>query len=245
MVFFESALELIPKSLRNHPLIRKKWHNNLKKKNRGILLDGAVHRPLLNSLEEAEKRGRPDIIHHSLMNIVYSPLFREKKVQVFIHTRNDVCIQISYHWRAPVNYNRFCGLFSQLLLKHRVPLSGEPILTAKHCTLSNLLKQFENSQIFFCDVPTESTKELVLMNNLENISHVSSKVFLIGGFQHGEANLRSFGSNNSIKDWVLLTLYEEVKPAWIIVAKLIHWLEVSQLPRAKASGFVPEGKKVH
>lgn len=227
MVFFESALELIPKSLRKHPLIRKKWQKNLKKKNRGILLDGAVHRPLLNSLEEAEKRGRPDIIHHSLINIVYSPLFREKKVKVFIHTRNDMCIQISYHWRVPVNYNRFCGLFSQLLLKQRVPLSGEPILTVKYCTLSNLLQQFENSQIFFCDVPTESTKELVSMKNLEEISHFSSKVFLIGGFQHGEAKLSSFESNNSIQDWILLTLYEEVKPAWVIAAKLIHWLEVS------------------
>ncbi len=225
IILFESALELIPEALRKHPLIRKKWHQNLKKKNRGILLDGAIHRPLVDSLEDQEKRGRPDIIHHSLLNVVYSPLFKEGIIQVFIHTRNSLCIKIPSQWRVPVNYNRFCGLFSQLLLKQRVPLSGEPILTATHCTLSKLLRQFEGSEIILCDIPSENKKESAIIKSLTNFSPLSSGVFLIGGFQHGEAEAFRYFEPTPIQDWTLLTLYDEVKPAWVIVAKIVHWLE--------------------
>ncbi|MFX0126239.1 MAG: hypothetical protein ACFFAE_21645 [Candidatus Hodarchaeota archaeon] len=225
IVFFESALELIPESLRKHPSIRKKWKQNLKKKNRGILLDGAIHRPLVDSLEDKEKRGRPDIVHHSLLNVVYSPLFTQGKVQIFIHTRKDLCIKIPSQWRVPVNYNRFCGLFSQLLTKYKVPLLGEPILTATHCTLSKLLQQFDESEIYICDIPSKRIKESIIMKNLADISPVSSGVFLIGGFQHGEANFRFFEPPTSVQDMILLTIYDEVKPAWVIVAKIIHWLE--------------------
>ena len=224
IIFFESALELIPESMRKHPLIRKKWQQNLKRKNRGILLDGAIHRPIVNSLEEKEKRGRPDILHHSLLNVVYSPLFEQGKVQVFIHTRDDLCIKIPSQWRVPVNYNRFCGLFSQLLLNQRVPLSGEPILTATRCTLSKLINQFEELDIYLCDIPHESIRDSIIMKNLADLSPIFSGVFLIGGFQYGEAAFPFFKSPLS-DNLVLLTIYSKVKPAWVIVAKIIHWLE--------------------
>lgn len=222
IIFFESALELIPESTRSHPLIRKEWQKNLKKKRRGILLDGALHRPIVDSLENREKRGRPDIIHHSLLNIVYSPLFMQGKIQVFIHTCNNLCIKIPPQWRVPVNYNRFCGLFSQLLLKKRVPLSGEPILTVNHCTLRKLLDQLGDSEIYLCDIPFESVKERNIMKNLTDLLPFSSGVFLIGGFQHGESE---FDRANLNQDLVILTIYNEVKPAWVIVAKIIQWLE--------------------
>jgi rRNA small subunit pseudouridine methyltransferase Nep1 len=210
--------------MRKHPLIRKEWQQNLKKKNRGILLDGAIHRPIVDSLEDREKRGRPDILHHSLLNIVYSPLFEQGKVQVFIHTRNDLCIKIPSQWRVPVNYNRFSGLFSQLLLKKRVPLSGEPILTAAHCTLSKLLNQFEELDIYLCDIPHESVRDSVITKNLAELSPTSSGVFLIGGFQYGEASFPFFKSRLS-ENLILLTIYPKVKPTWVIVTKIIHWLE--------------------
>jgi rRNA pseudouridine-1189 N-methylase Emg1 (Nep1/Mra1 family) len=50
VIFFESALELIPEFLRNHSMVRKEWKNNTKKKNRGILLDRAVHNPIMNQV---------------------------------------------------------------------------------------------------------------------------------------------------------------------------------------------------
>lgn len=221
IIFFESALELIPETLRNHPLIKKEWRSNVKKKNRGIILDGAIHRSLINLLEAGEKRGRPDIIHHSLLNLVYSPLFLEGKINVLIHTRSNLCIKIPSIWRIPVNYNRFIGLFAQLLLNKRVPLSGDPLLTAEHCTLEKILQGFEGSEIFLCEASGEKNKD-ILVKNLEEISEFTSKVFLIGGFQHGDPESEFLRLSPY---FFTLTLYKDIKPAWVITAKLIHWLE--------------------
>ncbi len=217
ILFFDSALELIPESLRDHPQIRMEWRKNVKKKNRGVLLDGGIHRPLIDSLEQAEKRGRPDIIHHSLLNIVYSPLFRNDKIQVHIHTRNDLYIRIPSNWRVPVNYNRFCGLFAQLLLKKRVPITGEPLLTLEHCSLPQLLKRFDEFELYLCEEPKNSHAQ-----RLSDIHLASPAVFLIGGFQRGETNMDILKSKNLIP----IYLYKEIKPAWVIAAKLVTWLEL-------------------
>jgi rRNA small subunit pseudouridine methyltransferase Nep1 len=228
IIFFESALELIPDTLRNHPLIRKDWRFNIKRKKRGILLDGAIHRSLINALEDADKRGRPDIIHHSLMNICYSPLFKTGRVQVFIHTRNNFCIQVPSNWRVPVNYNRFCGLFSQLLLHQRVPLSGIPILTVNpQCTVNRLLNYFDGQDIYLCERIREKEEYISLRQNLANLNLISSAVFMIGGFQQGEPKFYSLLSDELKRSIVFLSLYKDIVPTWVISAKIIHWIEES------------------
>jgi len=225
IIFYESALELIPEKLRKHRLIRHEWQKNVKKKKRGILLDGAIHRTLVDSLEHAEKRGRPDIIHHALVNICFSSLFKKNKVRIIIHTRNDLCIQIPSEWRVPVNYNRFCGLFSQLLLNRRVPLNGNsPILMVEQCFLNQVLQQLD-SDIFLCELPNKIQKGSLNIISLPEIPHYSSMVFLIGGFQHGDANILSLISDDLKKRITYLTIYEKVVPAWVVVTKLINWLE--------------------
>ncbi|MFX0052129.1 MAG: hypothetical protein ACFFAJ_01960 [Candidatus Hodarchaeota archaeon] len=225
IIFFDSALELIPEELRKHRLIRYEWKKSVKRKKRGILLDGAIHRPLVESLEDAEKRGRPDIIHHALMNICFSPLFKQNKVKIIIHTRNNSCIRIPYEWRVPVNYNRFCGLFSQLLFNRKVPLSGSsPILVVEHCSLTQILQMLD-SDIFLCEVPNKILKGSLNIASLPEISDHSSMAFLIGGFQHGETNKISLIPDELKKRITYLPLYKEVIPAWVVAAKIINWLE--------------------
>jgi rRNA small subunit pseudouridine methyltransferase Nep1 len=225
IIFFDSALELIPEKLRKHRLIKYEWKKSVKKKKRGILLDGAIHRTLVESLEDAEKRGRPDIIHHALMNICFTPLFKQGKAKIIIHTRNNLCIRIPNEWRVPVNYNRFCGLFSQLLLNKKVPLSGSsPILVVERCSLSQILQKLD-SDIFLCEVPNKILQGSINITSLSEISDHSSMVFLIGGFQHGEANIVSSMADDLKKRITYLPLYEEVIPAWVVAAKIINWLE--------------------
>lgn len=228
LIFFESAIELIPEKLRNHPLIRKDWRFNIKKKKRGILLDGAIHGSLIQELEYADKRGRPDIIHHSLMNICYSPAFKNGRVQVYIHTRNNLCIQIPPNWRIPVNYNRFCGLFSQLFIHQRVPLSGIPILTINpQCTVKKLLNHFEGRDIYLCERMKEKEEQINVKQKLLDLNPSSSAVFLIGGFQQGEPDFYSFLSDELKKTIVFLSLYEDIVPTWVVSSKIIHWIEES------------------
>lgn len=225
IILFDSALELIPEPFRDNPLIQKEWNYNVKKKHRGILLDGAIHRSIVNTLQNSEKRGRPDIIHQSLMNICYSPLFKERKIKLVIHTLNNICINVPSDWRVPVNYNRFCGLISQLLLNSRVPISGTPILSTFVSSLDQLIGKNSDSSIYICEKPYKFSLNIPCILDLEKISLSSSITFLIGGFQHGESQLILQELNNPNLKLRYLKLYDEIVPTWIIAAKIIHWLE--------------------
>ncbi|MFW9778146.1 MAG: 16S rRNA methyltransferase [Candidatus Heimdallarchaeota archaeon] len=227
LLLYESALELIPSHLRNHPLIQKEWKTTVRKKDRGIILDNTAHRPLMKSLEDKQKRGRPDIVHIFLLSVCYSPLVKSGEVQVLVHTRNDLCISVSPVWRIPVNQNRFYGLLAQLLLHGRVPLSGEPILSVQSRSISQLLDSFGKVPVFLCENNVNHHKISQFITDLKEIQNPSSGVFLIGGFQRGEPNLYSSIPDRTWTRIKGLKLYDDAKPAWTIGAKIIHWLEGS------------------
>ena len=221
VILFESALELIPESVRNHSLVRKEWRTNTRKKNRGILLDRAIHNPLMGSLNDSEKRGRPDIVYYSLLNLLYSPIVKKNLVKVIIHTYTDHCIIIPSFWRIPVNYNRFVGLMSQLLLKKRIPVEGEPILTVFKSKLTEILQKYGKNQIFMLESPNNTSVPIRRLDDL----NINDSVFLIGGFQAGEPSIILQGELSKKDNFKQISLYPEVKPAWVITSKLIHLIE--------------------
>jgi rRNA small subunit pseudouridine methyltransferase Nep1 len=221
VIIFESALELIPESSRNHPLVRNEWRFNTKKKNRGVLLDRAIHNPLMGSLYDSEKRGRPDIVYYSLLNLLYSPIVKQGLVEVIIHTYTNHCILIPSFWRIPVNYNRFVGLMSQLLLKNQIPVDGEPILTVSKSNLAEILHGYDKSQFFMLESPN---KDSILVKELYDLN-IDNSVFLIGGFQAGEPSILLQDEIIEEHDFEFISLYPEVKPAWVITSKLVHLLE--------------------
>ncbi len=221
IIFFESAIELIPESLRNHPLVRKDWKTTTRKKNRGILLDTAIHSSLMMQLAEKEKRGRPDIIYYSLLNLLYSPLMAEKKIEIIIHTYTDQCIRIPPQWRIPVNYNRFVGLFSQLLFKKRIPVEGEAILTSFRSPIKELIQHYIQQRIILLEKPKGNSS---VVKSLESLVD-EDIVFLIGGFQSGEPSFIANTEFKSYSDFHQISFYKETKPAWTISSRLIHMLE--------------------
>ncbi len=222
IILFESALELIPEHLRSHPLIKKEWKKGVKEKNKGILLDGAIHRPLFELLEDKNKRGRPDIIHQTLLNVVYSSLFATSKLKVIVHTRNNLTIEIPNDWRIPVNYNRFCGLFSQLLLNNRVPLDGMPILETQKNSLGKLLDSLTPTQVYLCELQTTNNSLPQIHSSIRN---PKDSIFLIGGFQEGQPSAETYKTLHSFDSIKVLSLYPDIKPTWIIAGKLVFLLE--------------------
>jgi rRNA small subunit pseudouridine methyltransferase Nep1 len=79
----------------------------------------------MRALKNAEKRGRPDVIHQSLLLLLDSPA--SKDFEVFVHTINGEIIWVNSETRLPRNYNRFCGLMEDLFKKGTIK-SGEKIL---------------------------------------------------------------------------------------------------------------------
>jgi rRNA small subunit pseudouridine methyltransferase Nep1 len=113
MVFADAPVELVPTRLLSHPAVRKYAQRFNKGKN--ILMDDSYHHSAMRTLTHWERRGRPDIVHFSLLQVLGSPLSREGKLAIYVHTTEERLITIAPQTRLPRNYSRFKGLMEQLL----------------------------------------------------------------------------------------------------------------------------------
>lgn len=57
---------------------------------------------------------RPDITHQCLLMLLDSPLNRAGLLQVYIHTCNNVLIEVNPQTRIPRTFKRFAGLMGEL-----------------------------------------------------------------------------------------------------------------------------------
>lgn len=189
VVLAESALETIPRQLWQHPQVRK-CAEKRGKKAQFLLLDRSYHHTAMKNLEENEKRGRPDIVHFSLLEALGSPLSREGLLQVYVHTVSDCVVSVNQKTRLPRNYNRFLGLVEQLFELKQIPQESAPLLTlTENLNLPQLTERIKPDYVMaFSRKGAPKTVE-------EAISEVSEKknpLAIVGGFPHGTFSETTF-----------------------------------------------------
>ena len=89
-----------------------------------VLLSGDDHQSLLKKHGKDPADYRPDITHQCLLTLLDSPLNKAGRLQVYIHTRKNVLIQVNPKTRLPRTYVRFAGLMVQVLHKLSVRSQG-------------------------------------------------------------------------------------------------------------------------
>ena len=153
----------------------------------------------MKGIENEIKRGRPDIIHLTLLSICTSPAFYENKIKVFVHTVNDEIISINNSTHLPKSYHRFQGLMEKLFLTKKIEFEGEILMELEKYSLSQFITKIRPTQIIGF---TTQGKKITLENLVGNIEENSC--ILIGGFQKGHFNKeteeiieKSFSINNS------------------------------------------------
>lgn len=124
IVILDAEIELIPKELWNHRQV-KAYAKKFNRKPSELLLDASFCHAAMKKLEEWERRGRPDIIHHLLLASFDSPLGIEGKIEAYIHTRENRIFYVPPKTRIPKNYLRFMGLFAKLLQGESGPIIKE------------------------------------------------------------------------------------------------------------------------
>jgi len=217
-ILAESALELIPKSLINHPAILN-YAKKRGKKPEQMLLDRSIHHTAMRNLPNAFKRGRPDIVHFTLLNILGSPLNRKGMVKVYVHTIQDKVIDVNSKVRLPKNYNRFIGLIEQLYEFKKVPPKGEPLLTLKDQNILELIKEIKPSKVIAF---TTLGKPIILQKVCESIVKEDNPIVLVGGFPHNHFSEKILkASDEKVK------VYNEALEAWIIAARVIYGCELA------------------
>lgn len=215
LILAQSSLETIsPKNERyglNKPLGKKE------RKKDGTILDVSLHRRILQKLPNPEKRGRPDIVHLSLLAALGTPLNKRGFLQIFVHTVQDLVIRIDPQTRLPKNYNRFIGLMEQLYNLGKVPPEGPPLLTLEKMTLETLIKNLKPSEtIMFTEKGTFS-KLKPIMNEC---SKQENPVIIIGGFPHGDFSQKTLNLSDK-----KISISHETLDTWIVVSRTLYCYE--------------------
>ena len=217
VVLAESALEPIPRQLWKHPLIRK-YVQKRGKDPEFLLLDRSYHHVAMKTLRDAEKRGRPDIVHFSLLELLGSPLCKERLLQVYVHTVADSVISVDNETRLPRNYNRFLGLMEQLFELKQIPPQGSPLLTLiEDMTFPHLMEKIKPDYIV---VFSKSGVGKTLEGTVSEFKEKKNPVAVVGGFPHGtlSGNVRKLANQVAAID-------RETLETWILVARITYEYE--------------------
>ena len=177
LILAESSLELVPREIRHHPSIVS-HARKLGKKPSEILLDNSWHFGAMKGIKNELKRGRPDIVHYSLLEATSIPLYFEKKIKIYVHTINDKVIYLGDDVHLPKSYHRFAGLMEKLFAQKTIESNGSTLLEIEDQSFSELIDDLNPEKIVgLSSEGNSSTFDTIATKLNENTSLV------IGGFQ--------------------------------------------------------------
>lgn len=217
IVLVDASLELVPREIAKHPAVVKTARRRGKSP-LAILLDKSIHYHAMKGLPGQEKRGRPDIVHLCMLEVLESPLCGRGYVQLYVHTIEGKVIKVRSDVRLPKNFNRFVGLMEQLLVFSRVPEEGEALLKVIGRGLDKMVEDFKPSRKILLSERGRRMAPMDLAN--EVLSGGERVALMIGAFPHGDFSDEVL----SIADEVV-SLYDEVLEGFVAVSIVMRALE--------------------
>ena len=179
LVIAESALELVPPELQKHNSVLASARRS-KKKPSEILLDISWHFAAMKGIKDEIKRGRPDLVHFSLLESCSIPLYFEKRLKVYVHTVDDKVIFVGQNVRLPKSYHRFIGLIEKLYSTGEVEEDNKTLLEIKKMDFASLMDKIKPKQIVGLSTKGISSSYQQLAQELDN-----ETCLVVGGFAKG------------------------------------------------------------
>jgi rRNA small subunit pseudouridine methyltransferase Nep1 len=211
-VIAEAALELVPESLWRESSVRSdSERRDMEAGN--ILLDRSLHHSAMLKLSDGYRRGRPDLVHLTLLNVTSTPLHQEGKARVYIHTIDDSVLEFGEGARPPKSYARFRNLMEKLLVER----PEEGLVSVRDATLPQLLK----------GMGTDYSAGLSVQGAPKPLEELASDLALkkdpavvVGGFPRGHflpKDLKAFDS--------LVRIHEKALDAHVVAARVVYEIE--------------------
>lgn len=141
---------------------------------------------------------RPDILHQCLLMLMDSPLNRAGLLQVYVHSMQNVLIEVNPQTRIPRTFPRFAGLFVQLLHKLQIKAVG---------TSTPLLKVIKNpitAHVPPCRKVLMTFQSKNLLKPVELVPKDDEPIaVVIGAMAHGQVNVDYADEEASISQYPL------------------------------------------
>ncbi|MDC6463404.1 ribosome biogenesis protein [Nitrosopumilus sp.] len=214
LIISESALELVPYELEDHPSVIS-HARKLGKHSSEILLDNSWHFAAMKGIKNEIKRGRPDIVHFSILEATTIPLYLENKLNLFVHTIDDKVIRFGKNVHLPKSYHRFQGVMEKLYQEKKIIANNELLLEIKEQTFSELLGEIKPSKIIGFSTEGElSSYEKIAAQISDN------SCIVLGGFQKGHF---SDSVQNNITD--LYSVGDESFEGHVVTSRILYEYE--------------------
>ena len=147
-----------------------------------IVLDSYLHGHLMEGLEGARRRGRPDIVHSFLLLAQGSAACREGRLRAFVHTRADEAIMVGPRYRPDPSYAGFLREMEALLTEGELGTGQEGLVLREGLSLEGLLDEISPDKVLALS-PHGERVELRQALASSALGHVA---VLIGGFPEGD-----------------------------------------------------------
>jgi rRNA small subunit pseudouridine methyltransferase Nep1 len=224
-VIAEAAFELIPESLWRESSVRSDAARRDQEPG-SILLDRSIHHSAMLKLSDGFRRGRPDLVHLTLLTVTSTPLHQEGKAKVYIHTLDDKVLEFGEGARPPKSYARFRNLMEKLLVER----PEEGLVTVRDATLPQLLKGIGTDHSAGLSV---QGAPLRLEDLASDLVQRKNPAVVVGGFPRGHflpRDLKAFDSLVRIDDTAL--------DAHVVAARVVYEVEKATRP---VSNHPPKG----
>lgn len=178
LIIAESSIELVPKEIRNHPAVLASA-KKFEKKPSEILLDNSWHFGAMKGIKNENKRGRPDLVHFSLLEATSIPLYFENEISIYVHTIDDKVIFIGKDVRLPKSFHRFVGLIEKLYREKVIKADNKKLLELQEMDFTSLIATINPTKIVGLSTDgAPSTYDDV-------VSQLDDACLVVGGFQKG------------------------------------------------------------
>jgi len=214
LVIAESALELVPLELHRHNSVIASARR-FNKKPSEILLDISWHFAAMKGIKNEVKRGRPDLVHFSLLEACSIPLYFENKLNVFVHTIDDKVISVGQNVRLPKSYHRFIGLVEKLYATDKIKESDNTLLEIKNMNFGNLIKKINPKQTIALSSKGIKSSYQKLSEEIDD-----NTCIVIGGFSKGQFSdeIRTYFDKE-------ISVDKEPLEAHIIISRVLYEYE--------------------
>ena len=215
-VLAESALELVPEGIRKRPAVVSDVKRRQKEAS-AILLDRSFHHSAMTKLNDSEKRGRPDLVHVTLLNVTGKPLYLDGSVRILVHTYDDVVLEIAEKTRIPKNYIRFRGLMEETLEER--PKQG--LIRVHSMDIKELIRKISTDKVYGLTVqgkmtPLEELAEMITANK--------NPCIMVGGFPHGHFSTETLSAMDQ-----LVRINARPLEAHVVASRVIYEVENAEV----------------
>ncbi|MGH9877410.1 MAG: ribosome biogenesis protein [Nitrososphaerales archaeon] len=214
LIIAEAALETVPRAIAKHPSVVR--HAERKGKPAEVmLLDRSYHHGAMLKLENAERRGRPDLVHFALLEATSTPLYRKNQLNVYVHTAANKVILLSENVRLPKSYFRFEGLMEELFNNGKVSSDSSLLMELRDMKFQDLIGKLRPRKVI-------GLSRMGARSSAEKVAKMidNDTAIVVGGFPRGHFSNMVSGKIN-----YTYSISELALEAHLVIARVLYECE--------------------